>query len=917
MMVRYDRMLGEWESGRAGKRETVLSTKGYQLSTAPERIQTMKNRRQPVSMAGTSIALLVVALVVLWGPTLTHAQSSHMVFGDERLLWKAGLLGDFQTTVLPLPPELGYVQVDDATGKIYFIEIVGRFIRRMNLDGTQVEVLLGPQQMDQLGIGSLGISPADNSIDTVAGKVYWLKREYIPGSTQILMSTLSIMNLDGTGLSQILRMDNLAMLQLLVDEIGHRLYWVEEVPGGPTYAIRSSALDGSDVKSHVTGIQTSVAGLDVDNTGQQLLWTTVAQPSGADAALWQSPVVGPPVDVSAGAPTLTLGRNSPGRPVTDEASRVIYVMTREPLRNINRTVPVLKRVDLLALPLALETIRQTSSFDFHYSALSPVQGAFYWSESEDLTTDEQVGILWATSLDGISDPTPVTKNAIPAPGGIGFDKTDGKVYWALPDVGAIRQSTLDGSPPFVDILNGLNQPKDVAVDPVGQKIYWSEPVDGTIKRANLDGTGTEVFMGGLLGLVGRLDLDLADRTLYWTDYRAIKAIKTDGTGRRSLVEGTSSTQQPLDIAVDSANRQIYWTEPATGVIKRSNLDGTRVRPILDGLINPRGIAVDPAAGRIYWTSEHPEGLTGLIRSATTDGADIETVIKDLNLSVNTIHLALTEVPSISPFPTGDVSGDFKVDAFDAALILQFSVGLINSFPADDLLGTAPGQDLALHYEVGLPRLTARSGDRIIVPVSINQASGYQAGAVTLNYDPRVLRAHQVHMSLNGTYWKANTQTQGEVRMAFAAFEDVQSDGDLFVVEFDVLPRTTGIESSLVLDYVALSNSLSVQKANGMLTVAPTASALLQNYPNPFNPETWIPYHLSERTDVSIQIFDLQGQRVRSLDLGAQPAGVYVSRERAAYWNGRNSLNEPIASGTYFYVLHAGDYTDTRKMIVLR
>ena len=96
---------------------------------------------------------------------------------------------------------------------------------------------------------------------------------------------------------------------------------------------------------------------------------------------------------------------------------------------------------------------------------------------------------------------------------------------------------------------------------------------------------------------------------------------------------------------------------------------------------------------------------------------------------------------------------------------------------------------------------------------------------------------------------------------------------------------------------------------------PERTSVLPNYPNPFNPETWIPYQLAEPTDVTLTISDIHGRVVRTLDFGYQPAGIYQNRSRAAYWDGRNALGEPVASGVYFYMLKAGDFTATRKMVI--
>ena len=98
---------------------------------------------------------------------------------------------------------------------------------------------------------------------------------------------------------------------------------------------------------------------------------------------------------------------------------------------------------------------------------------------------------------------------------------------------------------------------------------------------------------------------------------------------------------------------------------------------------------------------------------------------------------------------------------------------------------------------------------------------------------------------------------------------------------------------------------------------PKETALLPNYPNPFNPETWIPYQLAQPADVTLTIYDIQGRVVWDLDLGHQRAGMYHGRSRAAYWDGRNAVGEPVASGVYFYTLTASDFTATRKMLIAK
>ena len=129
-----------------------------------------------------------------------------------------------------------------------------------------------------------------------------------------------------------------------------------------------------------------------------------------------------------------------------------------------------------------------------------------------------------------------------------------------------------------------------------------------------------------------------------------------------------------------------------------------------------------------------------------------------------------------------------------------------------------------------------------------------------------------------------------------------------------------VQQWLNLLYIEDDGSLAFQhaiaKLEGLLaSIVPEKTSLLANYPNPFNPETWIPYQLANPAAVSVSIYSADGKLVRMLALGHRPAGVYQSRSRAAYWDGRNEFGERVASGVYFYALTAGDFTATRKMLI--
>ena len=103
----------------------------------------------------------------------------------------------------------------------------------------------------------------------------------------------------------------------------------------------------------------------------------------------------------------------------------------------------------------------------------------------------------------------------------------------------------------------------------------------------------------------------------------------------------------------------------------------------------------------------------------------------------------------------------------------------------------------------------------------------------------------------------------------------------------------------------------------LVSLTPKEPKLLSNYPNPFNPETWIPYRLAEDAFVTLTIYDPSGQVIRTLEVGHQIASAYENRSKAIYWDGRNDIGEGVASGVYFYTLSAGDYSATRRMVILK
>ena len=179
------------------------------------------------------------------------------------------------------------------------------------------------------------------------------------------------------------------------------------------------------------------------------------------------------------------------------------------------------------------------------------------------------------------------------------------------------------------------------------------------------------------------------------------------------------------------------------------------------------------------------------------------------------------------------------------------------------------------------------------------------------------------------------------------YPDVNGDGvidvrDLVAIAAEINPdaaaptlraksvETANLTAEKFVEWIALAKGLDSQEPYMRIGIAvleqllasitymdvvPKETALLANYPNPFNPETWIPYELAKPAAVSISIHSSAGHLIRVLDLGYLSAGVYRSKSRAAYWDGRNALGESVASGIYFYTFTADAFTATGRMLI--
>ena len=165
----------------------------------------------------------------------------------------------------------------------------------------------------------------------------------------------------------------------------------------------------------------------------------------------------------------------------------------------------------------------------------------------------------------------------------------------------------------------------------------------------------------------------------------------------------------------------------------------------------------------------------------------------------------------------------------------------------------------------------------------------------------------------------STSSQGSYRLTFVDIKGGRAAavGDTLEISVKSPDTSIGVQP---LRYTVTAEDVGrsrIQLPALVLQEIPAETELLRNYPNPFNPETWIPYRLAQDAFVTLTIYDASGRVIRTLEVGHQVAGVYESRSKAIYWDGRNEVGEQVASGLHFYALTAADYSAARKMLILK
>ena len=362
--------------------------------------------------------------------------------------------------------------------------------------------------------------------------------------------------------------------------------------------------------------------------------------------------------------------------------------------------------------------------------------------------------------------------------------------------------------------------------------------------------------------------------MYWINGAAGTLHRLVGPTVESFVP---AVQHAISLTVETTSGKIYWTEKIgqhTGNVKRANLDGSNVQILATLQSVPTSIAVDVAKRKLYWTSSR-----GRIQQANLNGQQKRNLIQNLN------HPRNITVDSVGgKLYWTEASGRIRRANLNGKRIQNIASGL------EPINGIAIFGNTLYWIE----KTSENRGNIGRAPLN---GSDFDT-LVRLQRSPLGLAVDPVGRKL---YW---TDTDGNLRRAHLNGKHIQN-----IVSGLTAPIALALDVDTLTAAPVHTGLMSSQ------TAVPDMTRLLANYPNPFNPETWIPYQLAKSAEVTVSIYAADGKLIRTLALGHLPTGVYHSRSRAAYWDGKNELGEPVASGVYFYTLKAGDFAATRKMLI--
>jgi len=265
----------------------------------------------------------------------------------------------------------------------------------------------------------------------------------------------------------------------------------------------------------------------------------------------------------------------------------------------------------------------------------------------------------------------------------------------------------------------------------------------------------------------------------------------------------------------------------------------------------------------------------------------------------------------------DVSFDDTVSALDANFILQYVSGLIDSLP------NLVGEEYLASGNIQMSNQIVSIGDLVEIPINLSSSDNIFSFESTISYDSDFLHFSSSEYSsiLDDFIIAENITDNSDINFSGTGFFPIIENGNLFYLDFlvtdDFIIDSTKVslemlrwnENDILLNSseAILYNSVSSNENS-----VPLVTKLGSNYPNPFNPTTKIDFQLAHETKVVISIYNIKGQKVKSLI-----DGNYKKGDHSVIWNGKDNFGNYVSSGVYLYKMSCQEYEKIRKMIMMK
>jgi hypothetical protein len=268
------------------------------------------------------------------------------------------------------------------------------------------------------------------------------------------------------------------------------------------------------------------------------------------------------------------------------------------------------------------------------------------------------------------------------------------------------------------------------------------------------------------------------------------------------------------------------------------------------------------------------------------------------------------LPTIDPLPwsdwrylRADVSGDGNVYAYDASLILQYSIDLINQFPVESnrTLDYINPQDLiSIRTDQSRIAVMAQNLD-MIKGLNIELPICEQVSYGQIEYKP-----------VTNNWLKLSNSTSDKLMIALANSESEENNETLFTMNYQTDAICT-MPVKVIVNDDSMTVNLSLTPLANEDNTLPLINSVSKNYPNPFNPTTSIKLSVKSESMVNVEIYNIKGQKVKTLVKEKKTAGMHT-----LIWNGKDDNGQDVSTGIYFYRTQIGnEFKQTHKMLLMK